>query len=131
MTECILHLYGKRALPATGDPLPTDKLRLSIDGGREGTLLVGGMRFSLGADGALLSAESLPCGTHTPLITVEGVRYEGPPLAVFGGTLFFLPPTYKSLCEAEARIEALRQASEAQQKRLAAIERRMQDTHIF
>ncbi len=131
MTECFFHLKDGHARLTRGDLLPADRVILRLEGEACGTLLLAGERIAITEEGAHIQAQRLPSGVHALHILADGKRYEGPTVAVFGSTLFFLPPSHTQLAEAEACIEALQIQSKALEKRIAAIERRIQDTHIF
>lgn len=131
VTEYLFHLKNGRARPLCGDFPPTDQVILRLEGGVCGVLLLGGERIAITEKGAHIHAKRLPSGVHTLHILVDQKRYEGPSVAIFGNTIFLLPPSHAQLAHAEARIEALEDENRALEKRLAAIESRIQDTHIF
>ena len=131
VTEYLFHLKNGHARPMCGDFPPTDQVLLRLEGGVCGSLFIGGERIAITEKGAHIHAKRLPSGVHTLRFLVGEKRYEGPSVAIFGNTVFLLPPSHAQLAHAEARIEALEDENRAFEKRLAAIEGRIQDTHIF
>ena len=47
MKRFIFRMIGTRAILLEGDSVPTDRAYLSLEGGREGSLILGGKHFSL------------------------------------------------------------------------------------
>ena len=131
MKQFIFRIIGTRAILLEGDSTPTDRAAFSLEGKAEGSLILGGKHFSLGKDGALLSAEAFACGIYTPAFFVEGKRYEGPPISVGGGYFAFLPPTHAQISRLEQRLQSLEASHTALTKRILAMESHLQDTNIF
>ena len=131
MKECIFRLRDGIAHLIKGDSLPTDRVVLRIEDGSTATLLLAGQRTEITDSGLSLEAKRLPSGLHTLLILSDAGRFEGPPIAIYGDTLFFLPPSHERLSHAEEQIDLLKASCAALAGRLSAIERRIQDTTIF
>lgn len=131
MKRFIFRISGGRALLLEGDNAPTDHANISLEGGTEGTLILGEKRFSLEKEGALLSADTFACGIYTPSVFVDGKRYEGPPISVGGGYFAFLPPTHAQINRLEQRLQALEASHAELAKRICQLESRLQDTNIF
>jgi hypothetical protein len=131
MKRFIFRMIGTRAILLEGDSVPTDRAYLSLEGGTEGALILGGKHFSLEKEGALLSAEAFTCGIYTPTFFVEGKRYEGPPISVGGGYFSFLPPTHAQVSRLEQRLQLLEASHAELTKRICRIESHLQDTNIF
>ena len=131
MTEYLFRLKDGSARLLRGDAAPVTNATLRLEDRREGTALLGGNRIRISAQGTPLDAKELKNGLHTLLIFSEGVRYEGPSIAVFSGLLFFLPPSHERLACAEERIAEAESKAAELEKRLAAIEHRVQNTNIF
>ena len=131
MTHFLFRISGGRILLSEGDSIPTDCAKIRLDGEEGGTLIVGGKQHSLDRGGAVLFADQLTCGVHTPAFFVRGKRYEGPALSVGGGYFSFLPPTHAHLARLEERLQSLEAAHAELAKRLCRIEGRLQDTNIF
>ena len=131
MTEYTFRIKNGSAQLIKGDAFPTDRAMLRIENGCPAVLLIAGKRMQIPGEGAILTAAELPSGIHTPLILSGGARFEGAPIAVFASTLFFLPPTHERLAAAEAAAEEARDRIAALEKRIGAIEDRIQNTNIF
>ena len=131
MTEYVFRTKNGRAQLVKGDAFPTERAILRLEDGRPAVLLIAGRRTEIPSEGAYLTAAALPSGMHTPLILSNGERFEGPPVAVFAGTLFFLPPTHERLAAAEAGAEEAHEKIAVLEKRVRAIEDRIQNTNIF
>ena len=127
----VVRISGGRLLLSEGDSIPTDCAKIRLDGGENGILIVGGKQLALDKDGALLFADQLTCGVHTPALFVHGKCYEGPALSVGGGYFSFLPPTHAQLTRLEERLQSLEAAHAELAKRICLIEGRLQDTNIF
>ena len=131
MTEYLFRTENGRARLIKGDAFPTDRAVLRLEDGRPAVLLIAGKRTQIPTEGAYLTAAELPSGIHTPLILLGGRRFEGPPIAIYAGTLFFLPPTHERIAAAETSAESAHEKIAALEKRIAAIEDRIQNTTIF
>ena len=131
MRHFVFRISGTRALLLEGDGTPTDCALFSLEGGAEGILILGGKRFSLGKEGAHLSADAFACGFYTPAFFIGGKRCEGPPISVGGGYFAFLPPTHAQINRLEQRLQSLEASHAALTKRILAIESHLQDTNIF
>ena len=131
MTEYVFRLQNGYARLIKGDSFPTDRAILRAENALNGVLLIGGERRQIAKDGVLLDAKALPGGIHTLLILSEGTRFEGPPVAVYAGTIYFLPPTHERMADAEARLESAQNHIQALEKQVAALEDRIQNTNIF
>lgn len=131
MTEYLFRLQSGRARLIKGDSLPTDRVSVRIEDGREAALLLSGKRIEIPKSGALLKAQELPSGMHKILFLSQGARFEGPTVVLCAGTIFLMPPSHERITEAEDKAEAAQARIETLEKRLAAIESRIQNTTIF
>ena len=131
MKEFIFELDEGKALILAGEILGCESARFQLTRPVRGELTIGTRRFPLTENGAVLHATGLENGIQTPVFFVGNRRYEGPPFYIGGGTIQLLPPSKdecialeKAQKRAEARIVAL-------ERRIAALETRLTDTHIF
>ena len=128
MKEFIFRPSRGRALLIGGNSLPAERARFRLENEKSGTLVLSDKSYPFCADGAILTADALPSGIYTPILFVDGKRYEAPPVSVGAGCFFFLPPTHAEICRLEDEIRALSEAHTALTQRLCKIEARMQDT---
>lgn len=131
MKEFIFRLTSGHARLLSGDSAPCDKARLRFENGDCGTLLLAGRRFDFPPQGAILSADALKEGVFTPSFYLHGQRFEGPPITVGAGYLFFLPPSHAHLCQLQEQLDRLTEENKALTKRIAAMESRVMNTNIF
>ncbi len=131
MKEFIFELEGDRALLVSGERLGCNRACFRLAKGGRGTLVIGKHRFPITAEGATVSAAEVENGIHTPFFFVDEKCFEGPPFLFGGGYVLLLPPG-KDECTALERMLKIASAQiQMLEHRIAALEARLNDTHIL